>query len=88
MARFNYPSGLALDSDPDKNPSRERVRQLAVAVTQAHLETINAKAAYDDALKSISDDPAKLKQAVEAKKRAGFSGGSEKQLNVAQAELL
>jgi succinoglycan biosynthesis transport protein ExoP len=84
LARQN---GLALDSDPDKNPSRERVRQLAEETTKAHLETVNAKAAYDEAIKSISDDPVKMQKVADAQKKTSYAGGSEKQLDLVQSEL-
>jgi polysaccharide biosynthesis transport protein len=87
MLQLARENGLALDSDPDKNPSRERVRQLAEETTRAHLETINAKAAYDEAVQSIQDDPIKMKQVADGLKKTSYGGGSEKQLELVQGEL-
>jgi succinoglycan biosynthesis transport protein ExoP len=87
MLQLARENGLALDSDPDKNPSRERVRRLAEEVTQAHLDTINAKAAYDESIRSIANDPVRMQQVDGILKKPSYGGGSEKELDLVHTEL-
>jgi hypothetical protein len=68
--KFSAPA--ATGSSP-QNPALERLAKLTAALTETELATLQAQAAYD-ATKAVVDDPAKVRQFVEARQ---FRGDSE-----------
>jgi capsular exopolysaccharide synthesis family protein len=53
---------LSFDSDKN-NLTMQRLQALSTALTAAHLDTLSAKSAYDDAYRAIAKDPELVKQA-------------------------
>ncbi len=84
LARQN---GISMDTDPDRNPARAQVRSLSEALTKAHLETLNAKSAYDESGKAILGDTVKLQEVAEIEKQAAYSANPGVQLTEIQKEL-
>jgi capsular exopolysaccharide synthesis family protein len=71
------------------NPTVDRLGRLAAALTDAHLNTLNAQSAYETA-KAMMDDPAKVRQLLETrqfKSETAQLRAELRQLQVAQLNL-
>jgi capsular exopolysaccharide synthesis family protein len=87
MLQLSRQFGITSDSDPDKNPARLQVADLAAALAKAHLETVTARSAYNEAAKAIVGDPVKLQEVAEAEKEAAYAANPGAQLAATQTEL-
>lgn len=71
---------LAFDED-ENNPVLQRLGSLADALTAAHLESVNAKSAYEDAVAAIAGDS-------ELQRRLGGLTNDGARLNVVNEQML
>src|SRR6202042_2045373 len=65
--------GITSDVDPDKNPATMQVASLSAALAKAHLETVTARNAYNEASQSVMGDPIKMQAVADAEKQAANS---------------
>jgi len=69
------------------NLTMQKLTSLQEALTQAHLETVNAKSAYD-AAKAKVNDPAQLRNFVEYLRSTGASAGSDSNEQALRSQLM
>lgn len=84
LAALN-PGGGIVSIDPAA--SSQAVRSLSDALTSAHLETLQAHQAYNDATRAIIGNPSLLKAVSEQEQHAGTVGDPSAQLSRIQAQL-
>ncbi|NLH41913.1 MAG: polysaccharide biosynthesis tyrosine autokinase [Planctomycetes bacterium] len=87
MMEFKQKSeGLALGTDQDNNVILRDFEQVQNALTQAHLATIESKSFYE-ATKKMENDPAGLRQFVEAQRSRNTYFSTASEISSLRAEL-
>ena len=73
MVGFKRDRGVLFNEKDRGDINLERVKALSQALTTAQLETINAKSTYEEALRPIANDAAKLKAVRERQEHNGVT---------------
>lgn len=73
MVDFKRQRGVLFNERERGDINVERAKTLLEALTKAQLETVNAKNAYDEAVRPIQNDPEKMKQVAELQAYHGFT---------------
>ncbi len=74
-------SHFSFDDDEHSNPIRQRLASISEALTQAHLDAVNAKATYEEAAQAVAGD-------AELQRRLGGLTTDDTRLTVANEEML
>jgi polysaccharide biosynthesis transport protein len=87
MVEFKRERGVLFNEKDRGDITVERVKALSAALTTAQLDTINAKSAYEEAARSIADDPEKIKAVAALQSRHGLTPVSAADEAVLRGEL-
>ena len=84
MLEFRRSRGVLSFSDEKGNVTLARLKSVSDALTAAQLDTFSAKSGYEEALKSIANDAAKIALLEDAERGGGtgLSAGEEGQLRL------
>lgn len=87
MIAFKRSHGV-LDYDGEKGDlNRERLSSLLKALTEATSDRINAQLAYNEAAKTVADDPEKVASVEEMKSRGGMKVISKEDTDLLRSEM-
>ncbi len=78
--------GLALGTNQDNNLIVRRLERLSTVLTEAQLATAESRSFYE-ATKMMAQDPASLRQFVEAQRTRGVYGSTSNEVSLRRAEL-
>lgn len=87
MVDFKRERGVLFNEKDRGDINLERVKELSKALTAAQLDTLNARSAYEDAVRPIADDPEKMAQVKEIQTHNGITPVSAIEEGTLRSEL-
>ena len=87
MVDFKRQRGVLFNEKDRGDINLERVKALSAALTTAQLETLNAKSAYEEAIRPIANDAEKLNAVAQIQAHNGFTPVSSVEEATLRAEL-
>jgi succinoglycan biosynthesis transport protein ExoP len=87
MVDFKRDRGVLFNEKDSGDINLKRLEALSQALTTAQLDTINAKGAYDEAIRPIQNDPVKLKAIADLQAYHGFTPVTAAEEATLRAEL-
>jgi capsular exopolysaccharide synthesis family protein len=87
MVKFKRDHGVLFNEKDRGDINVERFKSLSTALMDAQMETLKAKSAYTEAVRSLGNDPAKLKQVQELQAFRGFTPVSAAEEATLRSEL-